>query len=294
MAHQIHPEERRDVVECRSARSPSIGLVKDEGRRHLSDDLGDLGQEVGVDARAAPEHGDLPAGDRCRRSGRRTMSGDAGTGGLHRQLGQQRDAHAGGDHLAQGLEAGGAEAGALLGARRAGTRPAPGRAGSGPPRAAARCRRPAPRCRPARRTSASGWSAGTASTKSSVNSGSPWSWSSCTGRASTPTSSWPSRSRWCTTSVFSSTSSSSRLGKRACSCGTTWGSRYGASVGNSPTRRLPDSGSCGLAGDARGCCRSRASTTRARSTTALADVGQHDLARGCARSARRRARARAS
>ena len=196
------------------------------------------------------------------------MSSDGGDRRLHRQLGQQRDADAGGDHLAQRLEAGGPEAAALGGAGELAHRRAPGRAGSDPPRAAARARRRAPTGRPARRAPASGWSAGTASTKSSSKSSSlRAAGRRATGRASTPTSSRPSRSRWSTTSVFSSTSSSSSFGNRA------WSVRH--HVGEQVRRRASGTARCGAC-PTRGprpggrCSRMLSASprmTRARSTT---------------------------
>ena len=178
---------------------------------------------------------------------------------LHRQLGQQRDADAGGHHLAQRLEAGGPEAARARGARRAGTPPAPGRAGSGPPRAAARARRRAPTGRPGPPASASGWSIGTASTKSSANSSSPCSWSSWTGRASDadvePAVAQPLGAA---TSVFSSTSSSSRFGKRACSVGHHVGQQV-----RRERREQARGGSCPTRGPGAGRAMSRMSSASA-------------------------------
>ena len=179
--------------------------------------------------------------------------------GLDGELGQQRDADAGGHHLAQRLEAGGPEAAALGRAGQLAHRRAPGRAGSGPPRAAARARRRAPtrstgpvdgrraggrRARPARSPRRRG------APRAAGRRG--------PGRARTPTSRRPSRSRCRTTSVFSSTSSSSRFGERARARRARRGAAGTApSVGNSPRRSVPDSGSW-----PGGRCRSMLSVSR--------------------------------
>ena len=90
---------------------------------------------------------------------------------------------------------------------------------------------------------ASGCCSGTASRKGSSKRNSLCSWSSCTGNASSTASSLPSCRRDCSTSLFSSTSSNSRLGKRSRMRGITCGNRYGPSVGNRPRRTVPASGS---------------------------------------------------
>ena len=173
------------------------------------------GSRLAVDAGRSPEHGDLAAGHRLGEPQQRGCPATAATGGCTASAGQQRDADAGGHHLAQRLEAGGPEPAALVRPRRAGTPRAPGRAGSGPPRAAARARWRAPH-----------GSTGSTAPASAVVGGhgehevlgeqrlARAAGRRATGRASTPTSSWPSRRRWSTTSVFSSTSSSSRCGNR--------------------------------------------------------------------------------
>ena len=208
-----------------------------------ADHLGDLHEQV----RGAPRCGASTGRCACDGAGSAKWRTATSRRRRHRrphgQLGQQRDPDARGDHLAQRLEARRpevpplgragerahlerlvAKAVALLEqqhplVRRA--RPVDGADGRW--RAGARSAAPArsPRRRAARRASPS----------------------SRMGRATTPASSWPSRSRSSTTSVFSSESSSSSFGNRSWIAGTTWGSRYGASVGNSPMRRVADSGS---------------------------------------------------
>ena len=161
----------------------------------------------------------------------RWMSSRARHRRLDRQRRQQGHADVGGDHLPQRFQAGGLEAAHSRPRRPAGTRPAPGRAGSGRPRAAAGARRRVPSA-PANRVAASGCASGTASRKGSSNRNSTCSWSSCTGNASSagiePALAQPRQQH-----VGSSPRPAAvPAAGSACGCrGTTCGSRYGPERG---------------------------------------------------------------
>ena len=123
------------------------------------------------------------------------------------------------------------------------------------------------RGRPARSTRPAGGRPGRPARSPRRTAAPAWSWSSCTGRARIPASSWPSRSCWRITSVFSSTSSSSRCGKRACRCGHDVRQQVRRERREQAHAHACPTPGPGPGGRCRGCSSASSRITRARSTT---------------------------